>query len=334
MTMAPPLPGPQRPDAATPPRRRGSVRRTSTVDTNRPGGLEADAVMDGRARDLLTRADGTAVVTGEASLWARVGGLTRLLNEVRSEPERPALQELIAAMVGPGFRGRVDALVEDDRDRRTPLYLLLDDLPGAALVSGYALLRAGSVGTRHDGYLDAAVDQCSGWAGDAGMMVYIRSEKRSPTPHGPVAPVLESPDDPLSWHGMAPLGPHGMRRRRRLDVAAGDEGAYDVNVFFRDSHVDGAGEETVVHEYEVAVVVDAASRTVRSIEATADVLPWAECPAAVGSAVRLVGRPLADLRPWVRRTFTGTSTCTHLNDTLRGLTDVETLIDQLVAAQV
>jgi K+/H+ antiporter YhaU regulatory subunit KhtT len=125
-----------------------------------------------------------------------------------------------------------------------------------------------------------------------------------------------------------------MRRRRRLDVVAADEGAYDVSVFFRDSHVDGAGEETVVHEYEVAAVVDAASRTVRSIEATADVLPWAECPAAVGSAARLVGRPLADLRPWVRRTFTGTSTCTHLNDTLRGLTDVETLIDQLVAAQV
>jgi hypothetical protein len=332
--MALPLPGPHRPDLATPARRPGSVRRTSSIDTNRPDGLESDAVMDGRARDLLTRPDGTTLITGEATVWARVGGMTRLLNEVRSAPDRQELQELIGAVVGPGFRGRVDALVEEDRDRRTPLYLLLDDLPGAALVSGYALLRAGAVGSRHDNYLDAAVDQCSGWAGDAGMMTYIRSEKRSPTPHGPLAPVLESPDDPLSWHVMAPLGAHGMRRRRRVDVAPADDGGYEVNVFFRDSHVDGAGEETVVHEYGVAVAVDAASRTVRSIAATADVLPWAECPAAVGSAARLVGQPLADLRPWVRRTFTGISTCTHLNDTLRGLTDVENLIDQLVAAEV
>ena len=89
-----------------------------------------------------------------------------------------------------------------------------------------------------------------------------------------------------------------------------------------------------MHEYGVRATVDAVARTVRAIEAAADVLPWAECPAAVGSAARVAGHALAELRPWVRKTFTGTSTCTHLNDTLRGLADVDVLIDRLVAAGV
>jgi hypothetical protein len=307
------------------------VRRTSSIDTNRPEGSDGDAFMDGRARDIVTGDDGRGKVVAEASIWARVGGFTRELKELRTRPDRPALHELVGAMVGPGFRGRVDRAVPDERGAHSPLYLLLDDFPGAALVSGYALLHEGSVGRHHDGYLDAQVDQCAGWAADGGMMQFIRKEQRAPKPLGPPAPVLERDDDPESWHTMADLAPHGMRRRRRIDVGRPEGGAHPVNVFFRDSHVDGEDRETVVHEYGVAAMVDATSLVVRSIVATADVLPWAECPAAVGSAPLLVGQPVADLRPWGRATLRGTSTCTHLNDTLRGLADVGVLIEELAA---
>jgi hypothetical protein len=331
-TVAPAF-GPDHPETHTPARVPRSIRRTSAIDTARPGGVDGDAVMEGRARDLLTRGDGSTDVS-DATVWARVGGLSRLLAEIRTVPGRPPLAELVGAMVGPGFRGRVDRLVTDDRDHRTLLYLLLDDLPGAALVSGYALLHAGAVGGHHDGYLDAAVDQCAGWAAEGGMMQFIRREQRAPVPRGPAAPALAGDDDELAWHALGPLTPHGMRRARRIDVRAPSRpgGAFEVDAFFRDSHVDGDGRESVVHEYGVTATVDGEARTVVDIAATADVLPWAECPAAVVSAVRLVGQPLADLRPWVRRTFTGTSTCTHLNDTLRGLADVDVLIDRLVAA--
>jgi hypothetical protein len=305
------------------------VRRTTSIDTNRPDGLDGDAVMEGLARDVLTGADGAARVVGEASLRARVGGFTRELKELRSEPARPALEELVGAMVGPGFRGRLDRAVPAERDGHTLLYLLLDDFPGAALVSGFALLAAGAVGGHHDGYLDAQVDQCAGWAADGGMIAFIRAEQRAPTPVGPAAPVLERADDAQSWHPMSPLRPHGMRRRRRIDVGRAEAGVHPVNVFFRDSHVDGDGREWVVHEYGVAVAVDARTRAVRSIVAHADVLPWAECPAAVGSAALLVGQPVDGLRPWARGALRGTSTCTHLNDTLRGLADVGALIDEL-----
>ena len=54
-------------------------------------------------------------------------------------------------------------------------------------------------------------------------------------------------------------------------------------------------------------------------------LPWVECPQALGSASRLVGATVDELRAVVRADFVGTSTCTHLNDTLRGLADLPAL---------
>jgi hypothetical protein len=101
-----------------------------------------------------------------------------------------------------------------------------------------------------------------------------------------------------------------MRRRRRLDLTPG----YEVDVHFRDSHMDEAYAESVVYEYSVT-----------GMAARARVLPWMECPGAVASATRLVGMPAAELRGWVRRELTGATTCTHLNDTLRSLADVTAL---------
>lgn len=59
------------------------------------------------------------------------------------------------------------------------------------------------------------------------------------------------------------------------------------------------------------------------------VLPWRECPVAQGSAQRLVGLPVGSLRAYVRRTLTGTLTCTHLNDLLRSLDEVPALVRAL-----
>ena len=43
---------------------------------------------------------------------------------------------------------------------------------------------------------------------------------------------------------------------------------------------------------------------------------------------------LAELRDRVRAEFVGTSTCTHLNDTLRAIADLDALLDLRVAAQI
>jgi hypothetical protein len=223
------------------------------------------------------------------------------------------------------------------------LHLLLDDLPGATLVSGYAIQRAGALPRARPPQdsgggapepaprMAARDDLCAGWAHDGTMMVTIRSTGEIPVPEGPPAPPLERHDDPLAWHPLAPLAPHAMRRRRRLDVVAPDvpDHPYLLDAHFRDSHMNEAGVESVVHEYSLTGAIDGTGSRVVDISAEAHVLPWMECPGALASAGRVVGMPTGELRTRVRRELTGASTCTHLNDMLRSLGDVEVLVGEL-----
>ena len=57
-------------------------------------------------------------------------------------------------------------------------------------------------------------------------------------------------------------------------------------------------------------------------------LPYGECPGALGSAGQVVGWSLDQLRRAVHRELVGTSSCTHLNDTLRSLADLDVLLAQ------
>ena len=330
MLILPDKAGPHDPVTGTPERPRPSVRRTSSIDTHRPDGLEGLRLVDARARDLRTGPDGAGQVLGEAFLRAEIDPKLMLVS-IETDPPRPELEALVGGLVGPGFRGRMDPLVPADGEAHALLYLLLDDLPGATLVSGYAnhhggtskpgraALRVNENMVRHD--------MCAGWASDATIMEAIRSHNEVPMPVGPPAPVLERADDRLSWHAMEALAPFAMRRRRRLDVVPGQP--WRIDAHFRDSHVDPVGAETVLHEYSVAGTIDPEGLVITDLGAVAQVLPWVECPGAVGSARRLVGHGVEDLRPWVRREFVGVSTCTHLNDTLRSLSDLEVLCRSL-----
>jgi hypothetical protein len=339
VTTPPLVARPHAPALATPPRPPGSVRRTTSIDTVRPDGPDGELVVDARGRDLRTGPDGVdrVDVLGEVALALRLEPATHALVAIRADgagggPDGlPGLRTLIGASVGSGFRRLLDRALPTERDRGSLLYLLLDDLVGAVLVSGYSLLHADAL-PRRDGLVDAMAarlgDQCAGWALDGGFIANLRETGRLATPHGPPAPELASPDDDSqAWHAMAPLPPDATRRRRRLDVLApGPGGLHAIDAHFRDSHVDGDGHETVVHEYAAGGSVDARRRLIVDLWAQALVLPWAECPAAVASAERLQGTTFDDLRLRVRRELVGTSSCTHLNDTLRSLADLGALL--------
>jgi hypothetical protein len=116
-----------------------------------------------------------------------------------------------------------------------------------------------------------------------------------------------------------------MRRARRHDLWRDADGLLHADIFFRDSHVDVDGLETVVHEYTVEAVFSGDATSVISCAATPRVLPWQECPEAAASAGRLAGMEIGELRKRVRVEFVGPSTCTHLNDTLREIDDVVAL---------
>jgi hypothetical protein len=343
MLFLPEASGPSRPVLATVDRRPRSVRRTSSIDTARPDGLLGDLVVTARARDLRTGPDGAPGVLGEAELSARIEGTTGQLASITTSPPVPELDRLIGTLVGPGFRSRASACCPDQRDGSTLLHLLLDDLPGATLVSGYAIQRAGALPRARPPQgpggeapepaprMAARDDLCAGWAHDGTMMVAIRATGEIPVPEGPPAPPLERHDDSLAWHPMAPLAPHGMRRRRRLDVVApgAPDHPYLLDAHFRDSHMNEAGVESVVHEYSLTGAIDGTGSRVVDISAEAHVLPWMECPAALASAGRIVGMQTGELRTRVRRELTGASTCTHLNDLLRSLGDVDVLVAEL-----
>lgn len=313
--------GPQRPVETWPPLVSGALRRTSTIDTHPVGA--GDSAVDLRARDVAMRAHGPDVLD-EVRLRAHL--TERVIDAIAPLDER--LSRLIGQRVGPGFRSAVAKLLPDERTDSL-LNLVLDDWVGAALVSGYAVqhkaITAGIEDQLPPGTADRMAGICAGFAPEASLVDFARRNGTIPSVHGPVAPPLEH----SGLHTVEPLRPHGMRRFRRLDLRPGIDGVAEFDAHFRDSHVDGVGVETIVHEYTVNGTVDVAARTVTSITADFHVLPWQECPGAIGSAERVRGMTVAEIRDRVRGEFVGTSTCTHLNDTLRALGGLGALLSGL-----
>ncbi|KJE20916.1 Protein of unknown function (DUF2889) [Frankia torreyi] len=314
--------GPRIPAAATPRRRPGSIRRTSTVDIVGGRELSGPLVLRGRGRDLLTDPAGTGFELAHAAVEVEIDRTARpAVARVTADPPLPGAEALVGASVPGGFRKAIAAALPAEGSSLG--HLLLDDVPGAVIISGYAWAVEPGENGPHPGGM-AQADICSGWRSDGTMMVSLRRAGGLPPMAGPVAPDLADPDDPAAWHELAPLGVHGVRRRRRLDLTVHD-GLLDVDAMFRDTYVDSDGDETVVHEYGLSAGIDAATFTVVTVAAQPRVLPWVECPLAGASADRLVGTDVRAVRGLVGGAFRGISTCTHLNDLLRSLGDVEAL---------
>ena len=317
--------GPQDPVTTIPPRRLGSVRRTTSIDQRRRDPGEPMLIV-AVGRDLRTEADGRTRVLDEVRLRATVDGQGRLAT-IEADPPVPALQTLVGAHGKSGFRSRVAEVLPEQAEAETLLLQVLDDVPMAALISGYGWTR--ELGDDWDLPAEAADrlrDLCAGWIHDGTMLQAMDATGTFPIPLGPPAPDLDSGDDPLAWHDAGPMARRSVRRRRRIDLLDGDPLVVDVH--FRDSHLGLEGPEDVLHEYTLSATVDPKTLVVLHSEAQARTLPWPECPGAAASAGRVVGEPLRGLRPKVLAELRGTSTCPHLTDGLRSLAGVAALVPQ------
>ena len=282
--------------------------------------------LTGAARDLATDLHGTATQHDDASIVAVVDH-EHLLHSLRVRPDVGDPSALLGCPVGSGFRQLAREAFPAEAAARTPLALLLDDLPVAELIAGYMRMYGGDSPKRRAGEV-TRVDICAGWRSDGTMMVSAAKLGHLPVPFGPTAPDLDHQhDDPQSWHTIPPLATSTMRRRRMVDVTPAPTDAEPdglaVHAMFRDTHCQPDGHETVLHEY--SLVARVVGGVVTECVATPRVLPWTECPAAAASAGRMVGLHVEEVRTVVRAEFVGTSTCTHLNDLLRSLGDVEVL---------
>jgi hypothetical protein len=334
-----PRQGPHHPTTATPARRPGSVRRTTAITSTRPDGLQGPLRQHGLGRDVVTTSGGDATVVAESETRV-VTDYTQgmLVRELDVTPAVAGAEQFVGARAGGGFRKVLD--LQSGAQRGSLPYLLLDDVPGSTLVSGMAMSIAADEGVvdldSWRGRVNKEIrlqqaDICAGWQ-TGGTLLDNLEEGRPPVLLGPDAPDITDPGDPLGWVAFDPLPPYSTRRIRRLDVwrdAGSEGGRVHVDGFFRDTCVDGDANETVVHEYTVDVTVDPDTMVITECSAEPRVLPWLECPQAIGSAGRLVGWVVDDLRPEARTKLVGPSTCTHLNDVLRGLEDVHWLADLL-----
>jgi hypothetical protein len=306
------------------PRRVHSIRRTSHIDMH----LGAHGVaLGGTARDLVTEAD-TARVASEATVSAHVDQ-HGLLTTLHVLPDHGDPERLVGVAVAGGFRKAVHAAYPHDVALGSVVALLLDELPVATLISGYARLYAGQI-PANASTTAMKGDICSGWREGGTMMRSVRAGLGVPVTLGPRAPgtMADRELDPLGWHELPPL-PHGsMRRRRLVDIAPVDD-VWNVTAMFRDTHRESGGDETVLHEYTLTATVDAATGIFLTCAAVPRVLPWVECPVAAASADRLAGQHHRAVRDHVRSELRGTSTCTHLNDLLRSLGDIGPLMTTL-----
>lgn len=308
-----------------PVRRPSSLRRTSSIDVTWPEGRGAPGQFAGRGRDAWT-AGGELQVLDSAGFDAVVT-MDRKLLSLSTMPARP-VRHLAGSRAGGGFRALVREALPEEYAEGALLYLLLDDLSGAALVSGWAWSlrdpgwQASVREAMTNPQLRAAFPDrrgiCTGFS--EGSSAFDPDTDRSGTP----TTALVNPADPEGWHPMPESGGAAMRRARRMDIWREDD--IRIEAAFQDSATMLSGGRAVVHEYVLALRAEPESFRITEIKAEPKVLPFVECPAAAAKAQVLVGAKLPELREAVLEQLRGTAGCTHLNDALRALADVPALL--------
>ena len=323
--------GPQEPVTGTPPRRRGCVRRTTSIEEHwdepgRPRRIRATG------RDLATGADGTAGACELVEVALVTDGADHVA-ELRTEPSLPELTGLVGVGIRSGFRAAAAALIPDHRDRYSLVHQLFDDVPMAALIAGYGLAREHPEWNIPPEVAAGMRDVCVGWVDSGTMIATLERTGIFPIPLGPPAPDLAVGPDPLAWHEQGPVQRRTVRRVRRLDLWRDGDGLV-LEAYFRDSHLGEVGDGDVLHEYTVTAELEPSGPgpgdlRFLGIDAVAHTLPWPECPGALSSVQRLVGRSLAEVVDIVRDELTGASSCSHLNDVLRSTRAVTTMAPML-----
>lgn len=315
-------------------RRPGSIRRTTSIDSDWPDGFGQPWVMTGRARDLLTGFDGEPVELGQGGIRILASPLREIL-EIAIDPPHPRAAELVGVRAGGASRHALADILGDLRG--TPTFQLLDDFAGASLVAGWIWSR-----WTPDWHDRMRANRARSTAGNKGRMVNIctgfTEGASSLTEDGSVDPSdqsstevgpLVNPLDPLGWHEMPVQEGRPMARRaRRIDIWRA-EGLLKVDAGFQDSGPNPQGTRTAIHEYRVYAEIDESSGTLAALQALPLILPFRECPGASMKAARMVGGPVAELRQMVLDRLVGTLGCTHLNDVLRALADVPRLAEML-----
>lgn len=307
------------PAEKTTPPAAGAVRRTTCITTSRPDGLDGELCLAGSSED---RRDGELIAA--AGMSARVDVHRDAVLELTLNPGLD-MASLLGISPRRGFRRASTAALSHAGLLGAPHHQLLDDVPVVVLVSGSVVAEQIDDPVVMDHRIVQFLDVCEGGRSGSTMMTRrsdgTRTPQSRPRTRGNVLAGVEG------WAEVAPLASRQSRRLRRLDVW---RSGVDVEFegFFRDSMVPALGPdqglETVIHEYSIRGTV-AADDTLAAVTPQSRVLPWPECPAALRSSQRVLGRNVHDFRRLLGSELVGVGTCTHLTDLLRSVEDVPAL---------
>jgi hypothetical protein len=313
---------------ATPDRAAGSIRRTTTIDMTWPAGPRGDLHMDLRGRDLLSGEDPTDTTILAAESARFVLSFERLIESADAGPDRPWAPALGGHSSRRGFRRQLAAMAPAST---SPLLLhLLDDLPGASIVSDFAVRQWGLYADVDRFGQPLAPQQVTGTCtGFAPGSTALNADGTSTGSHLTTRVSPLTTDDPVAWHDFPDTSAMAMRRARRIDVSVSGRSSgatIEIDAMFQDSCTLRDGGRSAVHEYDIRATADLDSGLLTSVTAAPGNLPYGECPFAANNIDRLVGTPVVDLRRGVATQLKGIAGCTHLNDALRALAAVPGLL--------
>jgi hypothetical protein len=307
----------------------GSLRRTTSIDVSWPDGMAGERRFLGLARDLWTPfADAHEGLTlAQARLDLRMAE-DKTITAIAADPAPAGIDRLVGGRAGGHLRQLLHEVMPELVAQAHPLYLVLDDLSGSALVSGFARMKwpvdGGATAPDDTGRpapQGPRANVCWGLReGSSGLRPGVGADDVADAEAGD----LRNPLDPLGWHALPEPDGAGFRRARRIDVTREGD-VLRIDSAFQDSAMLPGGGRVAIHEYLLRVVAKAATLEILSIEPEARILPFRECPGAMANTRRLVGGNLSDIRSEVLAQLRGTDGCTHLNDALRALADVPVL---------
>lgn len=321
-----------------PPRRLGSVRRTTSLDVAWPEGAAGRRLLIGRSRDLLTAADGSTRVIEQAQMEAELA-FDRTITAISAVPHPARLGELVGEKGGGHLRLVLRETLPELVASGSPLYLLLDDISGTSLVSNWAWSQWDQswhekveqfVPAEQLSKLRDRAGVCWGLKPGSSGLEFERSPLNTPNAEGGS---LRNPIDPEGWHEFPELAGVSMRRARRiecwLEPAPGGRQVLRIEAAFQDSAPRPEGGRAALHEYVIRASADPASLELLTLEPEPRVLPFGECPGAIRNALGLVGQPLPRIREAVLEHLRAERGCTHLNDALRSMGEVPHLLGLL-----
>lgn len=230
------------------------------------------------------------------------------------------------------MRKAMACVMPGEAEDATRLQRLLDDLAGAAYMSFTAWLgwQGGmDAYTERTGMPSPAkrdvTNVCLSYAAGS-PSIKADGRGREEIANQPEAPAAAGFTGSQAFHALAEHDGPNAWRLRRTDVWHKD-GALFVNARFQDSCglAGNPDRRRIFHEYGLSARVDRATLTLEAVDVTPVVLPYLTCEAAPATGDRMLGHHVAELRMLAPAQLRGTAGCTHLNDMLRSLIDVESL---------